>query len=98
MVTRDDDEAPSGVERHGDGRSTINLLKPVEHEGQVVNKIDIREVIGADLIKSDKAKGDMERGILLLASVSGQPVSVIKLLRAKDIERLMEEVDHLKNA
>lgn len=93
----DDEPAPEGIVRDGE-ISTVTLMKPIEHGTQTYEVVSLREATAGDLIRSDKAKGDAERGCILISVITGLPMTVVKKLKARDLERLMEEIDYLKNA
>lgn len=98
-VEDDDDEStPDGVTRHGDRTSTIKLIWPVEHARQSYEEITVRPLTGADIIRTDKAKGDGERAIMMISVVGRIPMGAARKLEAIDIERVSDEIDFLKSA
>jgi len=89
---------PEWVTRNDDETSVVRLKKPVTIAGIEYAEVTIREPTVADLRTMDKIQGEMAKAAGLIARLSGLPVPVINKLRGADLERISEEIEHLKNA
>lgn len=94
----DDQEAPEGVARHDNRTSTVTLVHPVEHARICYDEVRLRAMTAADLIQTDKARGDGERAVMMVAVIARIPMGAARRLDALDLERINDEIDFLKKA
>jgi hypothetical protein len=97
-VLDDDDTVPMGVTRLDNGKSIVKLNHPVEYGRVEYTELTVRQMYGADLMESDKARGDMGRGIMLISIISRVPIGAVKKFGEVDIARVLEEISFLGQA
>lgn len=87
---------------------TIELKKPIEHEGQTVNEIelDLDGLTGEDLIQAESEHSMMTGGVTsvpelsksylmhVAARAAGLPVETIRGLGARDVTQVTMEVQN----
>lgn len=74
---------------------TVPLLTPIVFGDTTVAQLSFREAEVGDLIDAADCKNEMERIAVMMASVTGQPLSVIRKLKARDLKAIMKKVGGL---
>lgn len=84
----------SKFRRNADGSVTVPLLKPVQHGERSVSEVTLRgEPTVADLEAMDKAKGEVEKSLYLIAELSGLSVGCLRKVKAMDFAAIGEALN-----
>ena len=76
------------IQLHDDGSATILFDVPVKHGAEFINEITLKQPLVGDLEASDRAKGDVQKMILITASLAEVPPTVIRRIAMKDFTRV----------
>lgn len=68
---------------------TVKLSAPVVDGENTITKLTFREPDIGDMLVSDKFKGDMEKMVAVLASISDMKLAVFKKIKTRDMARIM---------
>lgn len=82
-------------ETQSDALITVPLLTPIIVGDTMVAQLTFREAEVGDLIDAADCKNEMERIAVMMASVTGQPLSVIRKLKARDLKAILKKVGGL---
>lgn len=74
---------------------TVPLQNPIEHDGKSYAELTFREAELGDLCSADHFKGEMTKTAAILAGMAEVPVQVIRKLKARDANVIIERVGHL---
>ncbi|MBD8556914.1 phage tail assembly protein [Rhizobium sp. CFBP 8762] len=74
---------------------TVKLSKPIEHADKQYDELTFEEATAGDLAVVDSVSGETTRMLAILASMSGVPLQVIKKIKARDLTRIIKEVEPL---
>lgn len=95
MFDKDRDEDEGAVKRDwatvvDDGSVVVTLQRPIVQKGGDVGTLTLRRPTAGDLESSDKGSGNVAGTNLLIASLSGLPVGVVRRLDVVDFRRCNE--------
>ena len=68
---------------------TVKLSAPVVDGENNITKLTFREPDIGDMLVSDKFKGDMEKMVAVLASISDMKLAVFKKIKTRDMAKIM---------
>lgn len=75
----------------------VTLDRPIKikvgDNEEELKEIKLRAPKGRDLRQTDKAKGDIERAVMLASLISGRPVAVFDELHASDFMKVMKATE-----
>ncbi len=81
--------AIKNVTQNDDGSFTVKLKFPVEHANRTVKELRLRsEMTVADLEAMDKASGDVEKSMRIIAELSGCAMALLRKLKPADFGTL----------
>lgn len=68
---------------------TVKLSAPVVDGENKISELTFREPDIGDMLVSDKFKGDMEKMVAVLASISDMKLAVFKKIKTRDMAKIM---------
>lgn len=68
---------------------TVQLSRPIEHDGKIIESLTFREPELGDMMLSERFDGQLGQIAAVLASVSDTPLPVFKKIKAHDVKRIM---------
>ena len=74
---------------------TIELSKPIEHNGKTIASLTLKEMTVADLCAADLVEGPTKKSAALLAAMAGVPLPLILNLPIADYSLAMEAIDRM---
>ncbi|MBO9125448.1 MULTISPECIES: phage tail assembly protein [unclassified Rhizobium] len=74
---------------------SVTLLSPVTVDEVTIDSLTFREAEVGDLIEAADCKNEIERMAVMMASVTGVSLPVIKKLKARDLKNIMSKVGNL---
>ena len=72
--------------------TVVQLSRPIEWGGETITELSFREPTVADLKKTDRAKGEVEKTAILIAALGGIAPPAVDRLSAKDMQACGEVI------
>lgn len=79
-------------ETMGTNQNKVTLKKPIEWGDETITELTFRDLSVADLKKTDRAKGDVEKTVILIAASTGVAPPAIERMGSKDFQACSEMV------
>ena len=82
------------VQENEDGSTTILLRYPIERkDGSSLSEITLKPATVGDLEASDAAKGDVQKTVMIVASLSSVPVALIRKISMRDFRNISQQLE-----
>lgn len=74
---------------------TVQLKKPIEHDGKTYSSLTFREATLGDMIAGDAVKGDLNKTAAILASIADVSLPLMRKLAIGDMKAVIAATDGL---
>ena len=69
---------------------TVQLSKPITHEGKTITELVFNEATVGDACLADSVKGETSKILAILSGMSGQPMPLLMKLSFPDFNKVVD--------